>query len=454
MEGEDENSNVIIVESKGKAPKGIEVLTALNAPNDYSSSDTLQRFTSGVDNDVYSSTSAGPSSTGRHFLSTNQIAEGAEPNYTLGQGEISGSRRINMQTNMASPFVRQDRNSLYDQQLLQTQRLFIEQQSSMKSLADTVQKLQQQMKSSTSQKRKRKHHEISSDSSESSEVESGQCVSTSDEEEVETQTRKRSDISSVERKKEKLKTAEKGFARDSDVGPEVNTELAKTVNKGLSVSVDHKSETNRKLLDKYDRPANCQFLDVPKVAKTIWTSKQTGKEVKDADKSLQRTQLYMTKGLIPLVQIMNKTLEAETEEAEEIFELALDSFKLLSQSHRDLSTQRKKLLTPAISSKYRSLCTDSTPITPTQLFGDDLTQQIKDIDESSKLGNKLSFSKWKDSKSHKTYRKTESFNREGQYNYKYKKGQNSYKSPFLGKSGPRHQINKFQKKSNLGRHQK
>ena len=286
----------------------------------------------------------------------------------------------------------------------------------MKSLTETVQKLQQQMNRSASQ-RKRKHHEIW-DSSDSSEVESGQYISSEDEEGFDNTSSKALPVSSVERKKEKLKKAEKGFARDSDVAPEVDPEVAKTVNKGLSVAVDFKSETNRQLLEKYYRPANCEYLDVPKVAKTIWTSKQTAKEVKDSDKCLQQTQLYMTKGLVPLVQIMNTTLQAETEEAEEIFELALDSFKLLAQSHRDLSTQRKRLLTPAISSKYRSLCTDATPITPTQLFGHDLTQQIKEIVESSKMGNKLSFSKWKEVKSNISDQKSEAYNRDSQYRYK------------------------------------
>ena len=182
--------------------------------------------------------------------------------------------------------------------------------------------------------------------------------------------------------------------------------------------MDFNSETNRQLLEKYIRPANCEYLDVPKVAKTIWTSKQTAKEVKDSDKCLQRTQLYMTKGLVPLVQIMNKTLQAETEEAEEIFDFALDSFQLLAQYHRILSTQRKRLLTPAISSKYRSLCTDATPITTTQFFGADLTQQIKEIDERSKIGNKLSFNKWKEVKSNKSDQKPEAYNRDSQYRYK------------------------------------
>ena len=47
------------------------------------------------------------------------------------------------------------------------------------------------------------------------------------------------------------------------------------------------------------------------------------------------------------------------------------------------------LLTPAIAGKYRGLCGESSPITAQELFGEDLTQQIKDIDESNKICNKL-----------------------------------------------------------------
>ena len=56
----------------------------------------------------------------------------------------------------------------------------------------------------------------------------------------------------------------------------------------------------------------------------------------------------MTSGMIPLVQIMNKTLEMKSKEAEDIFDLALDSFNLYALAHSDMSNQRR-LLTPAIS---------------------------------------------------------------------------------------------------------
>lgn len=52
--------------------------------------------------------------------------------------------------------------------------------------------------------------------------------------------------------------------------------------------------------------------------------------------------------IVPLVQITNKTLQAKTEETEEIFDLALNAFKLLADSHRDLLTHRKRLLMMAM----------------------------------------------------------------------------------------------------------
>lgn len=285
-------------------------------------------------------------------------------------------------------------------------------------------------------------------------MESGEYDSSLSEDETEShQMTTATSESSVNRKKSKLKSAERSFGNEKNLGSAVDSELAKTVNKGLSVNVDHKSDTVKTLMEKYSRPENCDYLEVPKVAKSIWTSKQTNKDVKDSDKCLQRAQNYLTKGLTPLVLIMNKTLQAESEDAEELFELALDSFKLLAHSHRDLSNQRKRLLMPAISSKFKSLCGESMPITPTQLFGEDLTQQIKDIEESSKICNKLSYNKWKGSKSKQSSQKGESYNKYG-YN-DYKKGHSSFKrNSFLEKKGPRAHQNKMSKRGNLGRHQK
>ena len=57
MAAEPENENVIIVETQKRARKGTDILTAFNAPNDYSNPETFQRFTSEVENEVFPNTS-------------------------------------------------------------------------------------------------------------------------------------------------------------------------------------------------------------------------------------------------------------------------------------------------------------------------------------------------------------------------------------------------------------
>ena len=147
--------------------------------------------------------------------------------------------------------------------------------------------------------------------------------------------------------------------------------VASTVNQGLEAPVDHKTEHVQTLLKKYDRPSNCTFLEVPKVNKSVWVSKHTSKGIKESDRIMQRTQTYLTKGLIPLVKIMDKTLQSDSGESEELFDLAMDSFNLLAFSHRDLSSQRRRLLAPAIANKYKQLCSETAPISPLHLFGEE-----------------------------------------------------------------------------------
>ena len=206
-------------------------------------------------------------------------------------------------------------------------------------------------------------------------------------------------------------------------------------------------------MQRYKRPENYEYLDVPRVTKSIWTSKQTGKEIKDSDKLLQQTQNYLTHGMLPLVQIMDTLMKSESRDAEHIFDLALDSYKLFVIAHKDFSILRKCMLNPAIAGKYKGLCGESTPIRATQLFGEDLEQQIKDIEQSNKICNKLS---WTDKEKGYQSRGPRAYYNKFQSNKfqsqnKYLKGQYQRNSSFLDRKDPRHP-NKSQKKGNLGRH--
>lgn len=403
---------------------------------------------------AYKLQGAGPPVTGRSFrreqLSRDNVAKDAS---------ISSSGK----TTMAAPVLQMpigqhnNNNSFLQQQLLQTQSLFFDQQKTMNTLSASVEKIQKMLR-----KRKRNStHEFSvqesddeieqtssdSEDEKSKNYESGEISSDDDSESVKNKQGKK-EVSVSDRKKQRLKNLELTFGKDSNFGPAVELDVASTVNKGLGSKLDHKCDAIKNLMDKYERPENCEYIDVPRVAKSIWTSKETAKELKDSDKLLQRTQSYLTKGLIPVVQIMNKTLNAQTEDAEEIFDLAVDAFSLLAYSHRDLSCQRKRLLTPAIASKYKGLCGDSSRITATQLFGDDLSGQIKEIEESGKITNKLT------DKS-KLFKGDKWNKNAGGKAHSYKggyKNMSEYKSgSFLYNKGSRTQ-GKFHKKGNASRH--
>lgn len=238
--------------------------------------------------------------------------------------------------------------------------------------------------------------------------------------------------------------------------------VANTVNQGLEATVEHKSDIVQDLLKKYERPENCKFMDVPKVNKAVWTSKQTSKALKESDRLLQRTQMYLTKGLIPLVKVMDKTLQSKSEESDDIFDLALDSFNLLAFSHRDLSNQRRRLLKPPIASKYKQLCSESASIAPTYLFGEEelLEKRVKEIDESSKLGNKInllsSSAQYKEkSKNYSQNNKQSGYQNSKFYKDSYKPGNSTNKftnkDHFLSKRAQnQYQNKKSHKKGDLG----
>ena len=146
---------------------------------------------------------------------------------------------------------------------------------------------------------------------------------------------------------------------------------------------------------------------------------------------MQRTQRYLTQGLIPLVKLMDKTLKSESEESEEMFDLAMDSFNMFAFSHRDLSNQRRRLIGPAIAGKYKQLCSESAAISATQLFGsqETLEKSVKQIDESNKIGSKIHVNtqqKEKDRNNPSTSKSTgQRFSRDFRYS-----GQNNEKSSF------------------------
>ncbi|XP_071143959.1 cilia- and flagella-associated protein 184-like [Mytilus edulis] len=377
--------------------------------------------------------------------------KGAEPNYV----PFTASVEVNQQ--------RPDLLAQYNEQLINNQKLYVEQQKAINELTKSVIEIKNAVLHKTADSigpsaptqlrndKRGKSPNTFYDSVSEEESERDYESSQEDEEDhvAEEPPQKRIKVTTSMSKMEKMKKVENILSKKPRLGSPVHDEIAKIVNQGAESAVDHKNKEVQELVDKFVRPENCEFLEVPKVNKVLWSSKETSKRLKDNDRSLQRTQGYLVKGMIPVVQLMEKSLKSSSEESEETFELSLDSLNLLLYAHRDLSSQRRKLLTPALDKKYLALSHEDEKISPNYLFGDreNLEQRMKEIDDSTKLGNKMKVkSTWNKDKAHvpevkDTYSRNDNFksdNANGSF-----KGKSGFKNNFLAKKA---QIRREQKK--------
>ena len=314
-----------------------------------------------------------------------------------------GAESNRIATHSVDVHQRPDLLALYNEQLVNSQRMYLEQQKAINELTKSVADIknavltkkcetvtQPQCVPATKQagtSQKSYYDSVSEDESERDFESSDDSGDEARDEPPE----KRPKNSVTTSKIEKMKIVEKLLTKQQQFGLAVHQEIAKIVNQGSEATMDHKSKEVQELLDKYVRPENCEFLEVPKVNKVLWTSKDTAKHLKDTDRALQRTQTYLVKGMVPVVQLMDKSLNSTSEESEVVFEKSLDSLNLLLYAHRDLSNQRRKQLTPALNRKYVELGHEGEKISPNFLFGEQehLEKRMKEIDDGVKLGKKM-----------------------------------------------------------------
>ena len=289
-----------------------------------------------------------------------------------------------------------------EMEVKETRQMLSQQQIALSSLTDTLKSIQDEIKSnkevrptsgssSGSVNKKSKVERLISNSAmfiDNSDSESSDSEEEGDEEDdSEEPPSKQTKLNSVEGENRsgdshsKLSKLNNLFNDKSEQGPKVNENLAKTLNRGISNNFSIK--TALEFGENYKSPENCEFLRVPKLNEELYFEESIATRYKKSDGMLQKTQMLLTKGMIPLVQLMDKLLKSE--EDSEIFDLATDSLQLLAYTHRDISTVRRKFLKPAVAQKYKRLCAANVPLTAC-LLGDDLDKQLKLINERKKIG--------------------------------------------------------------------
>lgn len=177
--------------------------------------------------------------------------------------------------------------------------------------------------------------------------------------------------------------------------PLSNAKLANLVDKMVKTSLSE--EQLKEKHAKYNRPQNCENLIGTRVNPEIWSKIRSNTKTKDL--KMQKLETSLIKSMLPTLQLADKLLDlkmndkpASKTEVCEFLALALDSLTLMGHSVNEINLQRRDLIQPDLNDQFRQLCGTQTPISKL-LFGDDLPKSVKEINETNRVGQRVSYKK-------------------------------------------------------------
>ena len=178
---------------------------------------------------------------------------------------------------------------------------------------------------------------------------------------------------------------------EDKIGPKVKDSLANMVNQFLSKKRGENADKVRE--DKYDRPENIEFLESQKINKPIWEN--ISGCTKMTDSSLQLIQKNFLKACIPIVKVMESLSQAkengEALEHDLLITSLADSLAFIGAANISMIKKRKDLLKKDIPKKFQGLCQDHVSFSSSQLFGDNLSAQMKQVGDFCKVSDDFKF---------------------------------------------------------------
>jgi hypothetical protein len=139
-------------------------------------------------------------------------------------------------------------------------------------------------------------------------------------------------------------------------------------------------------------PENCGGLEEVYVNEKVWKRVRH----KTEDIKLQRPQNALLKGTTAFARILDvllnswdpETQKIPEEKFEDIMDLSTKAMKCFGAANYELVMRRRENIRPKIGSEFGHLCVPGVPYT-NWLFGDDVTQRIKDIADDNRVYKKV-----------------------------------------------------------------
>ena len=168
---------------------------------------------------------------------------------------------------------------------------------------------------------------------------------------------------------------------DAKFGPGVEGKVASLLN---NICINKLSPAKLKeKCDKYRTPENVKLLQTTQVNKLVWDNLKT--PTRTIYIKLQKIQMLNVKAMSALTGLLNEVLLCKVSlDKESIITGLTDALVLLGSANVDLNYYRRELIRQEVKSDFKNLCDKSTPIS-TLLFGDELSQKLRDISDANKL---------------------------------------------------------------------
>jgi len=140
------------------------------------------------------------------------------------------------------------------------------------------------------------------------------------------------------------------------------------------------------------RPGNCEGLMVARMNKLVWDvmspqSRSLDKKMQQIATSAVKAGVHLTKTMSMLVDVDKDSFNEDRKK--EILDGCNDALALMGHANYQVNMTRRDLLRPELKREYSHLCTHSLPVTK-ELFGDDISKTAREIEDSAKIGFKMS----------------------------------------------------------------
>ena len=177
-----------------------------------------------------------------------------------------------------------------------------------------------------------------------------------------------------------LNDLEDFFKGQETTGPEVPERIAKITQRALRGEIDKEAEKKLKeLRKKHKRPSNIDNMQIPTIEPFMWRQLRRGTRSTDfvQIKALESYNYILT----PLIKALD--LFKSQKDQKKAVEYVADAYKLIGLTVKTTNIARMEKVKKELHPDYKSLC-DPKKTTATSLMGENMSEEIKKVKESSK----------------------------------------------------------------------